>query len=315
MVYETFLTTVKETLQSRLGDEYGIFIQKIPKNNGTLMDGLCISKSSDRLAPTIYLNTYYEHLKDGTPLTTILDEILHVYTDNSIVPQIDPDILSHFDSLKDKVVYKLIHTSSNEALLKNLPHVPYLDLSIVFYLFLEENEYGHMTALIHEEHMNSWNTTIEELYQLASENTPRLLPADIKSMTEVMQELAKTQLGEDYREEFIEELLSTDDPSPLFVLTNSSGLNGACTILYETPLKNFANLLAQDLIILPSSIHEVLLVPYTESVCFEELYEMVRHINQTEVPVEDRLSNQIYFYNRSEHHITLLPLSSEYPTS
>lgn len=313
MVYNTFMTTVKETLQSRLGGDYGVIIQKIPKNNGTMLDGLCISKVSDRVAPTIYLNAYYEHFLDGISFEEILEEILDVYQNHTGLPTIHPDQLSHFENLRDKVVYKLIHTDSNVELLKSLPSVPYLDLSIVFYLFLEESEYGHMTALIHKSHMVSWDITTEELYQLASENTPRLLPADLKNMVDVMKEIAMEQLGDHYREEFLHELLIKEGQSPLFVLTNRSGLNGACALLYENELKNFADLLEQELVILPSSIHEVLLIPYDDDLCFDELSEMVSHINHTEVPIEDQLSNQVYLYSRALNQVSIVPLKSESP--
>ncbi|MEG2700536.1 MAG: DUF5688 family protein, partial [Hungatella sp.] len=79
-------------------------------------------------------------------------------------------------------------------------------------------------------------------------------------------------------------------------------------------LKSFADLLEQDLVILPSSIHEVLLVPYEEELCFEELASMVQHINQTEVPQADQLSNQIYYYSRIKDQVSLvqnLPKSSQ----
>lgn len=306
MQYATFLTTVTEALKSYLGSNYGITLQKIPKNNGTLLDGLCISKTEDSIAPTIYLNGYYERFTSGTSIENILNEIIDVYTNHIKIPPISSKQLEDFSSLRSKVVYKLIHTQSNQALLPNIPHIPYLDLSIVFYLFLEENAYGHMTALIHNCHVTSWETSTEELFDLASQNTPLLLPADLKNMTEVMRELAIDRLGDDYQEDFINELISEDMESPLYVLTNRPGLNGACTILYQNLLKNFADSLKQDLVILPSSIHEVLLIPYDNEIRFEELSEMVTHINQTEVPPEDQLSNAVYYFSRSLNLVTVV---------
>lgn len=305
MVYDAFLTQITEALQSRLGNDYRILLQKIPKNNGALLDGLCISKLSDRIAPTIYLRDYYEHFNDGTSMEQILDEILEIYLANSKFPPIYPEQLLKFDKLRSRIVYKLIHSKSNETLLTHIPHIPYLDLSIVFYILLEENEYGHMTALIHTTNMESWDITIEELYALAAANTPVLLPADIKNMTEVMKELAKERLGDEYREELMEQLFTADVRPPLYVLSNLPGLCGSSTILYEGVLKNFADSLKQDLVILPSSIHEVLLVPYEEELCLEELSDMVLHINKTEVPAEDKLSDEIYFYSRSLNQVTL----------
>ncbi len=118
-------------------------------------------------------------------------------------------------------------------------------------------------------------------------------------MSDVMKSIAQEQLGTDYREDFIDELMSSPDASPLYVLTNSSGICGACALLYPDQLKNFADMLESDLVILPSSIHEVLLVPYDDHISFDELAHMVSHINRAEVPVEDRLSDQVYLYSRA----------------
>ncbi|MCI8887673.1 MAG: hypothetical protein HFG70_06260 [Hungatella sp.] len=304
MVYETFQTKVTDALQSQLGEHYKLMLHKVPKNNGMVLDGLSIMKKNNGPSPTIYLNSYYERYLEGIPFASIVKEILQIYEENSSFVYPDFSILNDFSLLKEKVVYKLIHTASNEDLLSDMPHIAYLDLSIVFYLFLEKNEYGQMTALIHNDHMKTWNTSLEELYHLASVNTPRLLPPELKSMSEVMKSIAKEHLGRDYREEFIDDLLSAPVVSPLYVLTNSSGICGACAILYPDKLKNFADLLEKDLVILPSSIHEVLLIPYEDKLSFDQLTEMVSHINRAEVPVEDRLSDQVYYYSRTLGSVT-----------
>lgn len=305
MVYEMFQTKVTDTLKAQLGEDYRLILQKVPKNNGTVLDGLCIMHKTAKSSPTIYLNSYYERYEEGISFHSIITEILQIYQENSTVTHLDFSILNDFSLLKDKVLYKLVHTASNKELLKDIPSISYLDLSIVFYLFLEKNEEGQMTALIHNDHMETWNTNLDELYRLAAVNTPLFLPAELKSMSEVMKSIAREHLGEDYREEFIDDLLSPPAASPLYVLTNSSGICGACTILYPGQLKNFADMLEKDLVILPSSIHEVLLIPYEDHICFEELTDTVSHINRAEVPVEDRLSDQVYLYSRSLDAVTL----------
>ena len=299
MVYEMFQTKIANTLRSCLGNDYELMLQKVPKNNGTILDGLCIIRKEDNLSPTIYLNSYYERYQDGISLNSIIQEILDIYQENSSVTSLDFSILNDFSLLKEKVVYKLIHTASNEELLKDLPSIPYLDLSIIFYLYLEKNENGQMTSLIHNEHLKLWDTSPQELYNLASINTPKLLPVELNSMEEVMRSIAKEHLGNEYREEFLDDLLSARTISPLYVQTNSVGICGACTILYPNQLKNFADMAEADLVILPSSIHEVLLLPYEANLSFQELTDMVSHINRAEVPVEDRLSDQVYLYSRN----------------
>lgn len=312
MVYEEFLSTVQTALNSHLGKDCKTLHQKVLKNNGTVLDGLCIVKKGDHTAPTIYLNAFYELWQSGTSMSEILKEILHIYGKGEEFPHIDPDLFTDFTKLKDKIAYKLVHTPSNEERLTDLPHIPYLDLSIIFYLFLEENEYGHMTATIHHNHMLLWGVTKETLFELASLNTPRILPAEIRSMEEAIADMIHSLPDNEFTQELVN-LKIQKPPSgpPLYVMSNIYGINGSCTILYENLLKNFANQLGQDLIILPSSIHEVLLIPYANDLCFEELSQMVRYINLTEVPVEDRLSDQIYHYRRLDNQMGLIEALSK----
>ena len=315
MVYEEFISTIQSTLKLRLGDGICVTVLKVPKNNGTMLDGLCITRPDQKISPTIYLNSFYEHWKSGVSMRDILEEIVEIYAEGTAFPRIDPGILNDFKKLRDKVAYKLIHTGANRKLLEDLPNIPFLDLSIVFYLYLEENEYGHMTAVIRRSHLKTWGVTAKELYQLAKNNTPRLLPPELKSMGEVIRDLCNSQMDDALTRQLLWEQHCMPEPAPLYVLTNTCGINGACTILYEHALKNFADLLEQDFIILPSSIHEVLLVPYTEELCMEELFEMVHEVNQTEVPVEERLSDELYRYRRETDSITLVPRLTEYQTS
>ena len=111
--------------------------------------------------------------------------------------------------MKEKVLYKLIHTASNKEMLADMPWIPFLDLSIVFYLFLEQTESGQMTALVHNDHMKAWGTDEKELKNLALANTPSMLPPRLTSMSDVMKSIAREHLDGDYQEEFIDSLFSS----------------------------------------------------------------------------------------------------------
>ncbi len=307
MVYETFQETITTKLRERLGDEYRLLLQKIPKNNGLTLNGLSISPRDQAVAPTVYLNQYYEQFQNGRPLDALADEIVSVYRANSAVTHTDFSMLEDFSGLRDKVVYRLVHTLSNQKLLEDVPSVPYLDLSIVFYLYLKQGPLRQMTALIHNRHMRMWNTSPEELYALACANTQRLMPAELKTMAQVIKDMAKEHLGKDYQEDLMEKILPRHEDAPMFVLTNSVGLHGAAAMLYPCALKGAADSFQKDLVILPSSIHEVLLIPYEDSLDFRELSDMVININREHVPLEDRLSNHVYFYSRLLNKVTAVP--------
>ncbi len=310
MAFQAFQTIIVSELRARMGDGYHFPIQKVPKNNGQLLSGLCIHRDGQKSAPTIYLDSFFRRYQKGVPLEDLVDEIIHIYSQNHHIVQKDFSRLFDFDYLKDKIVYRLIHTRSNQKLLQDIPSIPYHDLSIVFYLFLDQNEHAHMTSPVSNQHLARWNIGAEELYRIASVNTPHLFPPSLRSMAQVMSQLVCQSDDSAAADELISRILVTPGVTPLYVLTNNSGLYGSCTILYPNILKNFAQLLDQDLIILPSSIHEVLLLPHDGSNVVPELSDMVTFINQTEVPVEERLSNHVYLYSRQTDSVHLIQSSA-----
>ena len=209
------------------------------------------------------------------PLSIITDQILMVYETN---PGFSEDIceeLRDFDAVRGRIAYKLIHAAKNKVLLSHVPHIPYLDLAIVFYLILTDNEEGQMTTLVHSDHLACgiflWKSSAywRKKIHLACCRTTST-PSNPLNQLE-MEDIVET-----------EALPSV----ALYVLTNSRGINGAACMLYPRVLKEFAESLGEDLIILPSSIHEVLLTPSSVSLPPEELNEMVQAINQSDVPLK-----------------------------
>lgn len=304
MDYKQFLEDVKAAVQVNLGIGYDIEVLKITKNNGVILDGLIINCKGKQLAPTIYLDSYYLDFKHGLSFTRIIEDIMDVCKGNTDMTLKDIKILLDFNNLKDKVIYKLIQKAANEELLKDIPSYDFLDLSIVFYLILDENKYEQMTALIHNSHMDSWGTTKEELYQLARRNTPEMLPAQIKTMREVLKGILIENQW-DMGDGMIDELLGGEQ-HPMYVLSNERQVNGACCILYDNCLEKFAMEQKADIIILPSSIHETLLIPEWEGASYEELSALVAEINQSEVDESDRLSNQVYRYSYSSGTVEIV---------
>ena len=142
MVYETFLKTIQSMVQTRLNKKANVSLRRVLKNNGLMLDRLSFTKPGSRLSPTVYLNAYYNEAEEGMPLSIITEQILMVYETN---PGFSEDIceeLRDFDAVRGRIAYKLIHAAKNKVLLSHVPHIPYLDLAIVFYLILTDNEEG-----------------------------------------------------------------------------------------------------------------------------------------------------------------------------
>lgn len=315
MEYELFLQSVRKNLEIQLGSDYTITLRSIPKNNGIVWDGVSICRKNEEVSPTIYLNEFYKELKNGMSVSEICDSICRLYISNPGLPYLDSRVLASYPEVKDHIVYKLINTQANAAFLKRLPHMEFQDMSLVCYLLMEQRAHGYVTALIHKDHLKSWGITQKELMRNALANTPRLLPPVIRPMSDVLKQLAREAMGDEYEEEAVDSLLEAAEEQrmeqnpvfpTLYVLSNPAGVNGAACMLYPDEIKNFADRLGQDIIILPSSIHEVLLVADSGNYDFEDMSRLVKEINDTEVPPEDRLSNQIYRYSREYGQITIV---------
>lgn len=307
MSYDQFLEEVKTAVQGELGIGYDVRTQKITKNNGVVLDGLIIGEAGKKIAPTMYLNPYYTRFKQGMSLKDILAEVISEYRESSNIVFGDMKRLLDFNNLKDRVVYKLVQRETNQELLGEIPAFEFLDLAVVFYLILDENKGGQMTALIRNSHMATWGTTKEELYRLAKKNTPELLPPVIKTIKEIMCDMLKEHLGDFYMDELLDDLLEEDsERKPFYVLSNEKQINGAGCLLYEDCLKKFAEEQNADVIILPSSVHEVILLPDKGDMDYAELQEMVSQINRNEVPEEDVLSDGVYKYSRRNCGISLI---------
>lgn len=166
--------------------------------------------------------------------------------------------------------------------------------------------------MIHNSHARMWNVTAKDLWRLARENTPREFPAEIQSMQELLQTMAGDTSQDACDPSLLELLLQSPiETIPLYVLTNQTGLYGAACMIYQDILKDFAARLEKDLIVLPSSVHEVLLTPDSPDTSYEDLSNMVRTINTQEVPLEDQLSNQVYLYTRSDDRLRIV--SNSFP--
>lgn len=298
MNYQDFKQHILTELQTEFGSDVKVTIQDIIKNNDTHLDGLTILSPEHNLSPTIYLNYYFRQYEKGRPLSDIKQDILSVYRENCPSKRIDISFFTDYDKVKSRIVFKLINYDRNKELLQKVPHYRFLDLAIVFSCLLESAPTGNATILIHTHHLNFWHITRDDLYALAFQNTPKLLQYDLRNMTDLLKELLNDE----------ETYPSSEDYAglcPMYVLSNQHKLNGAVCILYQNLLRDFANRLGCDLYILPSSVHEVLIIPAYDRTTHKELTEMVQDVNSSQLSREEILSDHVYYYSRETCQITM----------
>lgn len=306
MQYQTFLIQLQELLNTHFKEQAVISLLPILKNNTTYFDALCINFPKENISPILYVKSYYEKYQAGQSLESILEEIILLCSDYHETPPTALSCLLQFNQFpyaKFRIAYKLINTDMNQSLLKQVPHISFLDLSIVFYLYLDTKDTLPMTALIDNTQQALWNCSTKELYTLAQQNTPRLLPPTFSRLHAILNHLLQSNDLEDFN-------IPLPSPesalqSPIYILTNYQTYYGASCILYPNILKKFADAVEKDLILIPSSIHEFLILPFEETIPFFEFNDMVASINQSSVSVEDRLSDHIYYYSRETESISI----------
>lgn len=298
--FQKFIEKVKTEIHLLCGDGYQIIMEPVPQNNGTEQTGIDIRKEQGEEMAHLCLDAYYEQYLAGMTVEEAARDIWDIF--NSFEQSgVSEGLLNDFEKVKNKVVFSLVNYGMNKERLESMPYVPYLDLAILFYVLLERTENGERTAVITNKELAAWGTTKEELLRLARQNTPRLYMAEVNSLNDVIKSFVKDKKSKDFFDEFIGE-----EELPLYVLSNRHNVKGAAVILYDGLLKEMSKVLGHDLLILPSSVHEVLVMAYDKTMDFLSIRDMVEHINEVEVPVCDVLSNQIYRYNREKDQVSFL---------
>lgn len=300
MEYREFLENVRKEVESRYDSNVSVTLNHVMKNNGTELDGITIMEKDKKIAPTIYINSFYDRYREGVSLKAVVSEIIRIYNQNKNSININADYFENYENVRKTIVYKLVNYQKNKKLLEDVPYKRVLDLAVVFYCLIEQRKGVSATALIHNEHLRIWNVTEDEIYNDALKNTPVLLAGSIVPMSKILSEIAGTAPADN--DEKVCEYTGEDI---LYVLTNSSRVNGAACILYDNLLKKFANDVHSDLYILPSSVHEVIIVPKKNAFDKSELADMVREVNEQGVSQDEILSDNVYEYNRKNGLITM----------
>lgn len=197
------------------------------------------------------------------------------------------------EKIKSEILFQVINAKRNRELLEQIPHEICLDLALVFFYMEEGGDCRKNIYLFNNEQMGQYEVAKEELRTWAMENTPRLLPVSFHSIREVLREF---QLG-DEAEKKAEQV-------PMYVLTNVRMFFGAACLFYPRVLASIANAVQDDLYILPSSVHECIILPASDTYTRDELEKIVCEVNVTQVPEQEILSDCVYFYQKDVKKIS-----------
>lgn len=292
MDMEQFAESIKERLEQQ--GQYEVGLKQVLKNNGIMRCGLMLRSGKDNLAPTIYIEPFFEAYKDGVDMEEIVEKILEAY--GSAPGQgVDMSFFQNFATVRDRLCMKLVNREANAEFLSEVPHRGFLDMSVVYYVDYYNPRIGAGTIQVYNTHMEMWDVTEEDLWEVACINTPIQKPGRIESMRDILAEtFARQENGDSECRGCV-----VKSPMPMLVITNTDRVNGAAVVLYRGMLKQAAEEIGRDLFILPSSLHEVIAVPVMDEKEATGLREIVMEVNK-QLLAEEILSDQVYVYRRAQ---------------
>lgn len=295
---------VKE-IENRIGDKYCVRVHKIVKINDVMLNSLNVFEKNRSISPNIYIEKLYEKYEEGYSINEIADYVATIVRKQFNAIRNKEEVMQQmydYKNINENLVFRIVNKEMNQKYLKGKVYCQVMDFAQVFYILVDQTEDGMLYIPLSEEIFKEWKMSIDELKKQAMKNMNKKLPVEIKTLNSIIFDMLK-EVEIDVKEEEKEKFLETDN---VFVMTNKLKMYGATTIFYKDVLKKFAlQQNVEELIIVPSSVHEVLLIckDDNEWINEERFQEMLLEVNEAEVETTDLLSNSIYVYKLESEEI------------
>ena len=319
MDFESFVSTVKEVLPEQIKEVselngYNLSFDETVRVN-RVVESIQLVNGSSTVCPSISFEQLYNNYISSGDIRVTLNDIVNSFSNaiqDGTYKKIS-EIRKTEDFISDdKIFLQVINSDSNKGLLEGCPHRDFGDLSIIYRSLVMKKNDGILSTIITNDVAKSIGKTEDELYSLAYENTKELFPVKLVSMRDMLIEsMFPEGISED--DPMIDFMLPPEDVAPpMYVLTNSDNFFGASSILYTECIEELADRLDSDLIVLPSSIHEVIIVTKDDDSDLKTMSGMVNEINSGVVDEKDRLSNNVYLYTKGS--LELKPALDDVPS-
>ncbi|GLB31616.1 hypothetical protein LAD12857_35390 [Lacrimispora amygdalina] len=305
MDYQEFLSTIQERILEFFPKEYEqaqVLIHQVMKNNDTALDALIIRNAQDTVTPQIYLADLFAKYQMGMSMDEVLTTIADTYMEHHNPPIFNTaEQIQNYENMKELLRVQLINKESNGERLSHTPHwdIENTDLTAVLRIYLPSPQTDKATILVTDKLVYTWGQEPDALYQQALANTIEQNPPKIDSLINIIFSLQEESNAWQEIPNF------TMEPYEQYVLSNSSNYFGASVLLYPEVLKQLSQNTNSNLFILPSSIHELILMRDNGDMDAAELQAMVASVNKTELVPEDILSDEVYYYDKNEQTLTM----------
>ncbi len=287
MNYLEFVEDMKQRMEELLPD-HKIGIREVLKNNGVRLTGLTIATEDTVAVPTIYLESFHDDHLNGSPLCEIAERIRDIYLENIRQENVRVDFLSEgYDQIRPRLFLKAINRERNEELLRDTVHEDFLDLALVPYILIDSTNDGFASALVTRQLPKLWNVSLDTLLSDATKNMEETFPYEIVPILTLLSSMMKDLPGDGEVPDI-----------PMYVLMPKHRNFGAALMASSSVMEEVGRLFSSDFYVLPSSVHELIVVPFCKEHKIGELNEMVKSVNESTVSKEEVLSDHAYLYRR-----------------
>lgn len=299
MTFNEFVEYVKNNIKTYLPEAFSNDEPEVRTMNklNTSYTGLTLKPAGrgNIAVAVVDLDLFYKQLDNGLPLEDAMNSMAKAILSPSL--DINMGVFSDYETAKEKLFIRVGNAEASQGLLEDCPHRLLGDMSVTYHLLIDGNAEGFGSTTITNELLGKYGVTEEQLYEDALQNGQRLFPPTISCMDDAF--MLSILTGEPRSNKAFDESLPeiSFDKAPMLVLSNQQSAFGASVILYPDVLDKIAEQTGEEFYILPSSVHEVLLLKKDDTVSPVQLQEIVESINSTEVEPKDVLSNSVYFYD------------------
>lgn len=302
MSFEEFRESILQEIRVRADGAFQVKKHDVIKNNNAKQAGIAVVKEEADIGPCVYLDDLYrEYESDGMKFDEIVDEVYRLILKyDEDMPDVDLSGFRNWETVQKDVYAKLINAEQNKELLEKIPHRDFMDLAVVYYAIARDQEQEDIgTILIYNGHMEIWGQEEENLYQTAMMNMRADGEADFMTIETVVKHILPGIA-------FPKKDGNASHDTDMYILTNHRRRFGAAEILDKKTLRMVADKVGDGFIVLPSSVHETIILPPKDATEYEGLAAKVREVNDTQVDVEERLSYHVYVYSRDEETLKIV---------
>lgn len=307
MDFNQFVDEVKGGIKLFLPREYEdaqVRVEEMRKLNENYL-GIAILKENQVLAPTFNLNQLYEmyQLDPQISMESIMRNITGVVLDTP--EQFDLKSITEYENAKEKLFIRVSSAEKNGEMLQKVPHQMREDLVITYHVAISMDEVGRGSMTITNDMLKRYGISEEQLHADAMESSPKIMPLHVEAMKNVIKQIIggdNKPLIQDKGFKAMEEVISEGlkEGEPMFVITNQQTMDGASAIFYPEVMKQLGECFQGDFFILPSSIHETIVLPDKGDFDYLSLKSIVQEINNNQVLEEEQLTNDVYHYDVKE---------------